>query len=475
MTRDRITSILQKTWAYSAKEVFELGKLYKNCRVRIAKDTSGHCEENIVSVFAVTGNHEKLGDLPQSDALKFLKATSSGNSSVECIITKLVPIKNDFVIEVDIIIENKLPIVESVINQPLFLQEKGISSPLSTQYEDNSFPHSYGELQDNSITTRDDIGATSTYGFVYVIDNPSIHGLVKVGFTLRHPRERAKELASTGVPTPYEVVYYASVDNPQKIETNVHRRLSPYNAGKEWFTANITECITAIRAESPDIENEFFSSKVPLTVLSDREMRVRKKLFELEARLEKEKTAHEDMLRQQLIKYEEELWEHRVQHENELREQRVHHEARLKQNLSGYEAKLQEEKEKEERLVRLRAQLRKYQEQKENLDNSSTSQDEYVKEKSWETTHAAFVIAGVLAVIVCIVYRDTNFDRLLWPILFLVFLPTMGVSMWINNKNSDKWKKEFQDIHQCEDNTDMKNKLNIAIQQTNDAIEKLES
>ncbi len=43
-------------------------------------------------------------------------------------------------------------------------------------------------------------------GYVYVLMNSSMRGLVKIGKTEREPEERAKELsASTGVPTPFMV------------------------------------------------------------------------------------------------------------------------------------------------------------------------------------------------------------------------------------------------------------------------------
>jgi hypothetical protein len=43
-------------------------------------------------------------------------------------------------------------------------------------------------------------------GYIYVLSNPSMPGIVKVGRTFREPRARAAELsASTGVPTPFKI------------------------------------------------------------------------------------------------------------------------------------------------------------------------------------------------------------------------------------------------------------------------------
>ncbi len=50
------------------------------------------------------------------------------------------------------------------------------------------------------------------YGFLYVLTNPCMPGLVKVGQTERHPRIRALEVSDhTGVPEPYVVTLYFEV------------------------------------------------------------------------------------------------------------------------------------------------------------------------------------------------------------------------------------------------------------------------
>ena len=45
-------------------------------------------------------------------------------------------------------------------------------------------------------------------GYVYILINPSLKGLLKVGQTKKDPEERAKEISQgTGVPTPYIVAF----------------------------------------------------------------------------------------------------------------------------------------------------------------------------------------------------------------------------------------------------------------------------
>ena len=46
-------------------------------------------------------------------------------------------------------------------------------------------------------------------GFLYVADNSSMAGLLKIGHTEKVPTARLDELFTTGVPEPFEVAYYA--------------------------------------------------------------------------------------------------------------------------------------------------------------------------------------------------------------------------------------------------------------------------
>ena len=44
-------------------------------------------------------------------------------------------------------------------------------------------------------------------GYVYMLTNASMPGMFKVGRTVRDSRGRARELYTTGVPTPFEVAF----------------------------------------------------------------------------------------------------------------------------------------------------------------------------------------------------------------------------------------------------------------------------
>lgn len=77
-------------------------------------------------------------------------------------------------------------------------------------------------------------------GYIYILTNPSIQDMVKIGFTNRSVNIRAKELSSaTGVPTPFKI--YSSFKVPKGmsniIERQIHKELSKYrvNQNREFF------------------------------------------------------------------------------------------------------------------------------------------------------------------------------------------------------------------------------------------------
>lgn len=77
-------------------------------------------------------------------------------------------------------------------------------------------------------------------GYLYVLINPSMGGLVKIGRTERDPEARAKELsAATGVPTPFMVAYESYFDDCVQAEAFVHTFLAARNvrvsANREFF------------------------------------------------------------------------------------------------------------------------------------------------------------------------------------------------------------------------------------------------
>ncbi len=94
-------------------------------------------------------------------------------------------------------------------------------------------------------------------GFLYVADNSSMAGLLKIGHTEKVPTARLDELFTTGVPEPFEVAYYALVQDSKKSEKALHQLLNRYRykANREFFAIGVGAAIRAIQAiEAPEHE-----------------------------------------------------------------------------------------------------------------------------------------------------------------------------------------------------------------------------
>lgn len=75
-------------------------------------------------------------------------------------------------------------------------------------------------------------------GVVYILTNPEMPGLVKIGKTSRDEvEERVAELYSTGVPVRFDCVYAARVHNEDAVERAFHATLEPrrVNPNREFF------------------------------------------------------------------------------------------------------------------------------------------------------------------------------------------------------------------------------------------------
>jgi len=94
-------------------------------------------------------------------------------------------------------------------------------------------------------------------GWVYVIVNPAIPGLVKVGMTRKkNPSDRAKGMKTTGVPHKFSVIYAVHVQNPEIIEKRTHESLSEYHEKKEWFRCSAMLAVVELELLSRMVRND---------------------------------------------------------------------------------------------------------------------------------------------------------------------------------------------------------------------------
>ena len=84
--------------------------------------------------------------------------------------------------------------------------------------------------------------------YIYILSNRSMPGLIKVGKTTTHPSQRMSELHSTGVPTPFDLEFSATVSSCDYSEKAAHRALANYRVtgNREFFRISVKKAIELI-------------------------------------------------------------------------------------------------------------------------------------------------------------------------------------------------------------------------------------
>jgi len=103
----------------------------------------------------------------------------------------------------------------------------------------------------------------SDAGYVYILENISIENMVKIGKTTREPKERAKELSTTGVPTPFTVAYSCYFMNCSEAERLIHKYLENndqrVSTRREFFKISTVEAISAVQMATRNLETGYDS------------------------------------------------------------------------------------------------------------------------------------------------------------------------------------------------------------------------
>ena len=86
-------------------------------------------------------------------------------------------------------------------------------------------------------------------GIVYVLTNPAMPGLVKIGQTTNLITNRMNELNTTGVPFPFDCLFACEVDDCKLVENSLHKAFYPYrvNPKREFFEIDPEQAIVILR------------------------------------------------------------------------------------------------------------------------------------------------------------------------------------------------------------------------------------
>jgi hypothetical protein len=92
-------------------------------------------------------------------------------------------------------------------------------------------------------------------GIIYIISNPAMPGLVKIGKTI-DLESRLKSLYSSGVPLPFRCIYAKKVSNYHFVEREIHNLLAPHreNTNREFFRIAEDQVVSSLRiVEGEDV------------------------------------------------------------------------------------------------------------------------------------------------------------------------------------------------------------------------------
>ena len=82
--------------------------------------------------------------------------------------------------------------------------------------------------KNESLNTNKTEVSKMTDGYIYSLSHPCMPGILKVGMTERTPEERAKELFTTSVPSPFKIEFAKRVKDPKGKESSLHLLLEQY-------------------------------------------------------------------------------------------------------------------------------------------------------------------------------------------------------------------------------------------------------
>jgi hypothetical protein len=88
------------------------------------------------------------------------------------------------------------------------------------------------------------------YEYVYVLTNPAMPGMVKIGFTTQNDaKKRIDGLYTTGVPFPFKIEFVCKVPNAAEVEAALHTAFGPnrVNPKREFFQIDPEQAIVILR------------------------------------------------------------------------------------------------------------------------------------------------------------------------------------------------------------------------------------
>jgi nuclear transport factor 2 (NTF2) superfamily protein len=85
-------------------------------------------------------------------------------------------------------------------------------------------------------------------GYVYVLSNPSMPGIVKIGRSKSGEKHRAQQMYTTGVPEPFVLEFEILTNDAEDLEATVHEEMAQYrtNGSREFFSCEVEVAVIRV-------------------------------------------------------------------------------------------------------------------------------------------------------------------------------------------------------------------------------------
>lgn len=97
-------------------------------------------------------------------------------------------------------------------------------------------------------------------GYIYILSNPSMPGVLKIGKTKRRPDIRVRELSSaTGVPTPFQIEGVIEASDMSAVEKEIHRQIASSRVSnrREFFKIGTYQAVRIARKVAAKSKSRF--------------------------------------------------------------------------------------------------------------------------------------------------------------------------------------------------------------------------
>lgn len=264
-------------------------------------------------------------------------------------------------------------------------------------------------------------------GWVYVLSNKGMIGIVKVGFSMKDPSIRASELSGTSTPHDFVVEYEVLTDNPRDIERVAHRTLtkSGLHEGREYFKCSIGIAVSHIRAATRNnlhLENAYNENA----------------LVEIERNRKKEQErTRRDQKRRQTVANEQALAAQRKR-EQEQKETEVRHEISALAH-QAYELNTNWKNENKEHLLQIEELTKESLAKREELEELISNHN--IKPKIYGIT-CYFLLYGSLALVE--LSMGGTLEKMVAPFLLITTVLTVYIFYRIIKKKEYIPKQRLQ-------------------------------